>query len=455
MLFLASELMFFAGLFAAYFDLRSQTIVWPPPNVHLNVIESGIGTLLLGYSSGAMLMFTRSLTHNNAWIARLWLSTSIIAGIAFLAIATHGWSNNTFGVASHAYGSVFYAMTGFHALHVTVGILLLCALFFGLRSPALSANHRAGAEAISYYWHFVFIVWVAIWGTIYPNSMTARLGSIAGAFGVSDILGSAWFAAAYALHAGAQLEGLGLLVALGALGLGIILWATFAIPQEQVVDVRDDYPSSRDERSEAEAALQHGADELDRRGFLATFLLAAFGALGVAVLFPLRSLGPRFGEGLYRTKWTPGARLVGSDGVPVRASDLAVGSILTVFPDGHVDDASSQTLLLRLPPGVLRATPRRRDWSPQGYVAFSKICTHAGCPVGLYRSSTYQLLCPCHQSVFDVAQRGAADLRGQPRLRFRSSRYRSPTTDICARGATTRSRSGRGSGSAHDSSLGL
>ena len=166
-LFLASELMFFAGLFAAYFDLRSQTLVWPPTNVHLNVIESGIGTLLLGYSSGAMLLFTRALARDNVSVARLWLSTSIMAGIAFLAIAMHGWSSNTFGVASDAYGSVFYTMTGFHALHVAVGILLLCALFFGLRNPALSANHRAGAEAISYYWHFVFIVWVAIWGTIY------------------------------------------------------------------------------------------------------------------------------------------------------------------------------------------------------------------------------------------------------------------------------------------------
>ncbi len=166
-LFLASELMFFAGLFAAYFDLRSQTAVWPPANVHLNVIESGIGTLLLAYSSGAMLLFTLSLSRKNWRVARVLLSTAIVAGIAFLAIAMHGWSKNTFGVTSHAYGSVFYTMTGFHALHVAVGVLLLCALFFGMRRPALSANHRAGAEAISYYWHFVFIVWVGIWGTIY------------------------------------------------------------------------------------------------------------------------------------------------------------------------------------------------------------------------------------------------------------------------------------------------
>lgn len=232
--------------------------------------------------------------------------------------------------------------------------------------------------------------------------MTARIGGIATVFSVS-VLGSALFAAAYALHSGPQWEGLGLFVALGALGLGIVLWAAFTIPAEQVVDVRDDYPSDRDERSEAEAALEHGLAEIDRHGFLTKVLLAALGALGVAALFPLRSLAPGFGQGLYRTKWRRGARLVRADGVPVRASDLAVGSILTVFPEGYVDDASSPTLLLRLPPGVLAARPERRNWSPQGYVAFSKVCTHAGCPVGLYRASTYQLLCPCHQSVFDVA----------------------------------------------------
>jgi cytochrome c oxidase subunit 3 len=166
-LFLASELMFFAGLFAAYFDLRGQTLVWPPANVHLNAVESSIGTLLLGYSSVAMLLFSRALSQRQVSSARLWLSSTIAAAIAFIVIAMHGWRGNTFGVASHAYGSVYYAMTGLHALHVAVGILLLGMLFFGMRSPALSADHRAGAEAISYYWHFVFIVWVAIWGTIY------------------------------------------------------------------------------------------------------------------------------------------------------------------------------------------------------------------------------------------------------------------------------------------------
>lgn len=232
--------------------------------------------------------------------------------------------------------------------------------------------------------------------------MTMRLEGIAIAFVVS-VLGSIAFATAYALHSGPQVEGLALFVALAALGCGIALYAN-AIPQTVAVDQIDAYPSSGGERAGAEAALQRGAEEIGRHRFLLRLLFGAFGSLGVAALFPLRSLGPGFGTGLYRTKWTRGARLVRENGVPVRATDLADDSVLTVFPDGHVGDASSQTLLLRLPSGVLVPTPDRKDWSPQGYVAFSKVCTHAGCPVGLYRASAHQLLCPCHQSVFDVAE---------------------------------------------------
>ncbi|MEO6912721.1 MAG: Rieske (2Fe-2S) protein [Candidatus Baltobacteraceae bacterium] len=231
--------------------------------------------------------------------------------------------------------------------------------------------------------------------------MTMRIFGIALAFTIS-VLGSALFAASYALHGGPHLEGLGLLVALGALAFGVIGWALGAMPQEQVVDQRDDYPSDPKARAGAQAALEHGIDELDRHGFLLKFLFGAFGALALAALFPLRSLGPGFGKGLYTTKWSKGARLVLEDGTPVRTSDLAVGSVMTVFPDGYVGDASSQTLLLRLPPGTIQVSPDRTTWSPQGYAAFSKVCTHNGCPVGLYLASKYQLLCPCHQSVFDV-----------------------------------------------------
>jgi cytochrome c oxidase subunit 3 len=166
-IFLASELMFFAGLFAAYFDLRSQTAQWPPPNVHLDMLASSAGTSLLFFSSVVMFLMTRALDRNRYRAAYGWLAAGILCGVAFIAIALDGYTKNTFTIASSAYGSLFYAMTGFHLLHVAAGIILLVALFFGLRGGALTANHRAGAEAISYYWHFVFIVWVGIWGAIY------------------------------------------------------------------------------------------------------------------------------------------------------------------------------------------------------------------------------------------------------------------------------------------------
>ncbi|MDQ2663286.1 MAG: cytochrome c oxidase subunit 3 [Candidatus Eremiobacteraeota bacterium] len=166
-IFLASELMFFAGLFAAYFDLRSGTAVWPPSDVHLNVLEATIGTAFLAISSGSMIGMTRALDRTGATGAYPWLFAGILSAIIFIGIAVKGWQDAGFTIASHAYGSTFYAMTGLHLLHVAVGVILLGTLFFGLRSPALTANHRAGAEAIMYYWHFVFIVWLGIWGTIY------------------------------------------------------------------------------------------------------------------------------------------------------------------------------------------------------------------------------------------------------------------------------------------------
>ncbi|MFN2528018.1 MAG: heme-copper oxidase subunit III [Candidatus Baltobacteraceae bacterium] len=166
-LFLASELMFFAGLFAGYFDLRSGTAQWPPPGIHLDVLMSSIGTLLLAISSATMIGMTRALDRSGAGAAYPWLFAGILSAIGFVAIAMNGWANDTFSIGSNAYGSIYFAMTGFHVLHVIAGIILLTVLYFGLRSPALTLNYRAAAEAIMYYWHFVFIVWLAIWGTIY------------------------------------------------------------------------------------------------------------------------------------------------------------------------------------------------------------------------------------------------------------------------------------------------
>ncbi len=216
--------------------------------------------------------------------------------------------------------------------------------------------------------------------------------------------GSIGFAASYVIGAGTQWEGFCLAIALGGLAAGVLVWGTSLLPHELVVDERDEFPSSSAQRAAAEAAFQRGEETIGRRAVLLRWMAAALALFGIAAIFPIRSLGPGLGRRFTSTKWAPGARVVGEDGVPIRVGDLAIGSVLTVFPEGFVGDAASQTLLLRLKPSALQVSVERADWSPLGYVAYSKVCTHAGCPVGLYRAASLQLLCPCHQSVFDVAE---------------------------------------------------
>jgi len=166
-LFLASELMFFAAWFAAYFDLRGRSAHWPPAGVQLDTVESSVGTVLLGVSSLLTFFAIRDVHAGRAVRARLLLLVTLTCAVLFLAETVHGWSKNGFTFATHAYGSMFYGMTGFHAAHVLAGAFMLAFLAAGVRKPGFRAKHAAGAEAISYYWHFVFVVWLGIWATIY------------------------------------------------------------------------------------------------------------------------------------------------------------------------------------------------------------------------------------------------------------------------------------------------
>jgi ubiquinol-cytochrome c reductase iron-sulfur subunit len=132
----------------------------------------------------------------------------------------------------------------------------------------------------------------------------------------------------------------------------------------------------------------------------------ALTVLGVALLFPLRSLhfkGSRKPTtALADAGWRDGVRVVKDTGEWVRPSDLAVGTSLTVFPANAPRKDDAQTLLLRVDPAELALPPSRRAWVADGVIGYSKLCTHAGCPVGLYADEPNQLLCPCHQSLFDV-----------------------------------------------------
>jgi ubiquinol-cytochrome c reductase iron-sulfur subunit len=230
------------------------------------------------------------------------------------------------------------------------------------------------------------------------------------ALGLSILAGLA-LAVVYVLGGQPQVEGALLGVALGGLGIGLILWGKRLLPREEVVEERHVGPSPAGERQAAGEVIVRGEEEVGRRRFLTRLLLGALGALGLAALFPIRSLGPRPGRSLFVTAWRRGIRVVDEDGVPVTADRLGIGSVITVYPEGAVGSADSQALLIRVDSGLLDLPPARLEWAPDGYVAYSKVCTHAGCPVGLYRAQTHRLLCPCHQSTFDVL-RGADPVFG-------------------------------------------
>jgi ubiquinol-cytochrome c reductase iron-sulfur subunit len=131
-------------------------------------------------------------------------------------------------------------------------------------------------------------------------------------------------------------------------------------------------------------------------------VLGAGVAVGAALLLPIRTLGPKPGKQLLHTTWRDGVRVVNGDGQPVRVVDVPLDGLVTAFPEGDVGSAQSQTVLVRVQPELLQLPPSRQSWAVEGIVAYSKVCTHAGCPVGLYQAKSHELLCPCHQSTFDV-----------------------------------------------------
>ena len=178
--------------------------------------------------------------------------------------------------------------------------------------------------------------------------------------------------------------------------------AKYLLPQGPYVEGRETLPSSDEDQAAFAADFERGEGWLSRRGFLLKMLGLAAGAVGIAALFPIRSLGPNPGQSLFRTKWRRRSLVVDEQGEPVGVDTLSVGGALTVFPEGHVDVEDSQTILIRLSRDDVVTRPGRESWGPQGYVGFSKVCTHAGCPVGLYQQQFKKLLCPCHQSTFSV-----------------------------------------------------
>lgn len=166
-IFIASETMFFAALFGTYYDLKSTSAVWPPPYVHLDLLGPSFGTAFLVFSSIMLFPMEAALKKKNFKAAFGWLYGAIIGGFGYIGVAMHGYSRQGFNIHTSAYGSIYITLTGFHLLHVCVGVIMMLGLYLGLHSPAFRADSHGGTKAISYYWHFVTVMWFGIYSTVY------------------------------------------------------------------------------------------------------------------------------------------------------------------------------------------------------------------------------------------------------------------------------------------------
>jgi ubiquinol-cytochrome c reductase iron-sulfur subunit len=206
---------------------------------------------------------------------------------------------------------------------------------------------------------------------------------------------------------------LGLFMGLSLLlfGVGLVLFTKKLLPHETAV--QDKHDGSHFDRVTTGATLVgswHNSG-LARRKLITRSLLFMGGGVGLMLLMPLGGLikNPNKGNPLGTTQWAEGVRLVRNDGTPIRPGDQEPGSLETVFPavPGGNRQADAATMLIRLRPeqvAELQPRPGQAGFAYGEYVAYSKICTHAGCPVSLYEQETSRILCPCHQSQFDVTQ---------------------------------------------------
>ena len=208
--------------------------------------------------------------------------------------------------------------------------------------------------------------------------------------------------------------GLGMAISLFFIGMGAIHWAKTLMPDQEVIAHRHEFRSPDSDRKEFVDAVKEGAQAsgLGRRSLIKRSLGAALGLSAISPLLLLRDLGPLPGNDLKETSWKSGTYLVTDPGDRrIRASDLEVGAVAQVLPETDDpehrklnDIAKDALLLIRLRPEEFNLDAERLSWTHEGIIAFSKICSHMGCAVALYEQTTKHLLCPCHQSTFDVTR---------------------------------------------------
>jgi ubiquinol-cytochrome c reductase iron-sulfur subunit len=215
-------------------------------------------------------------------------------------------------------------------------------------------------------------------------------------------------------------------LALLLIGIGAIQWARKLMGDHEIIEMRHPAASSEEDREVALEAFNTGVTEsgIARRPLVRNSLLGAMGVLGLPAIIFLRDLGPLPGNKLAHTVWKKNMRVVQDvTGVPIKPSDMEIGQLVNaepgVFfkngPDGQPLYAGTEllqaktkaaTIIVRMNPDDITPSKGREHWGVDGILCFSKICTHVGCPISLWEQQTHHLLCPCHQSTFDLADNG-------------------------------------------------
>ncbi|MBN9174234.1 MAG: Rieske 2Fe-2S domain-containing protein [Microbacterium sp.] len=256
-----------------------------------------------------------------------------------------------------------------------------------------------------------------------------------------SVAGSIWAVAAYmifpiedggivSIRHNNLFIGLGIALALLAIGIGAIHWSKAIMSDKEFIEPRH-ATRGRDTTREAVVnafAVANEESGFGRRAMIRNSLFAALVASIIPGITLFRGLAPQNSPGsphagdpvylLSHTMWKKGMKLAHDpSGVPIKAEDVTLGSAFHVIPeelasvshqDGYLEEkAKAIVLLMRLPVEDLHPAPGREDWGFDGIVAYSKVCTHVGCPVALYEQQTHHLLCPCHQSQFDVSNNAA------------------------------------------------
>ncbi|MDP8943225.1 MAG: Rieske 2Fe-2S domain-containing protein [Actinomycetota bacterium] len=242
---------------------------------------------------------------------------------------------------------------------------------------------------------------------------TRRAETVTLAALIGAAIGGLAFVVLYVVFPDTQLLGLSLGLGFASFAVAAVVAGTRVVPQEVAIEEFEGF-GSEEAKQEVTDIVEEGAEGVSRRKLLLRATGAAGVSIGAATLVPLASCGSSPGETFDQTPWRAGRRVVDRQGNPIKAEDIEPGTMHTGFPEGAGrGELGAPILLVKIAPEELDLPPDRAEMAPEGVIAFSKICPHAGCAVSMYRRPLHEptapgpaLICPCHYSTFDPRQGG-------------------------------------------------